>query len=155
MKRFAQNFILIIAAATVFFTGAGVTIINYCCNSCSEQTLFMTEQHTCCSLEHQKAEQKGDCCSMHKDVSHNESCEDTSFTQDISCTTSRLSIDIDASSFRPIVSVPFVWISDVSPTIPLSILTDNSLYTQDNSIFESPPDIPPREYLSLIRVLII
>lgn len=156
MKRFAQNFILIIAAVTVFFTGAGVTIINYCCNSCSEQTLFMTEQHTCCSLEHQKTEQESDCCSMHKDVSHDESCEsDTSFTQDVSCTTSRLSIDIDASSFRPIVTVPFVWISGVSPTIPLSILTDNSVYIEGDSIFESPPDIPPREYLSLIRVLII
>jgi hypothetical protein len=155
MKKFVQRFILLIAAATVFFTGAGVTIINYCCTSCSGQTLIMTEKHVCCVQGQHEAKSSTACCSAQKETIHNDSCENAAFSQDMHCTASRLSMDIDASSFRPHISVPFVWISDALPDIPVSTSFDTVTYADGYTAFGSPPGIPPREYLSLIRILII
>jgi hypothetical protein len=148
MKKFGQTLILLIAAATVFFTGAGVTIMNYCCTTCSGQTLFMTEQHVCCAQARQVEDVSG-CCSVKATAHHN------TFKSDTHCTASRLSIDIDASSFRPQVATPFIWISDASLAVTLSIFPEKVEYTDEYAQFESPPGIPPRDYLSLIRVLII
>lgn len=155
MKKFVQRFILLIAAATIFFTGAGVTIINYCCTDCSGQTLIMTEKHTCCAEGQHEVEPVKSCCSDPEENTNNDSCTNSTFSQDMHCTASRLSIDIDASSFRPHLSAPFVWISETLSYISLSISSDNTIYTDDYISFKSPPDIPPREYLSLIRILII
>jgi len=155
MKKFVQRFILLIAAATVFFTGAGVTIINYCCNSCSGQTLIMTEKHVCCSQGQHDVEPVKSCCSTSEEKIYDEACERSVFSQDTHCTASRVSMDIDASSFRPQVSAPFVWISEVLSDISLCISSDKIIYTDDYLSFKSPPDIPPREYLSLISILII
>jgi len=153
MKKFAQISLLLIVAVTVFLTGAGVTIVNYCCTSCSGQTLFMTGIHTCCDKINY-AEENQSCCSHHETI-----CDDTNngfeYGKDTHCTASRLSIDIDASSFRPQVSIPFVWISDASFTLPAILLPDDAECTNDYIHFKTPPDISPREYLSFIRVLII
>jgi len=152
MKKFGQTLILLIAAATVFFTGAGVTIMNYCCTTCSGQTLFMTEQHICCAQASQTEEVSG-CCSV-KDTAHHDTCE-ASFKSEAHCSASRLSIDIDASSFRPQVAIPFVWVSAASLAVTSNVLPEKVEYTDEYAQFESPPEIPPRDYLSLIRVLII
>jgi hypothetical protein len=155
MKKFVQKFILLIAAATVFFTGAGVTIINYCCTSCSGQTLIMTEKHVCCAQEQHIAEPATNCCPVQTETAQNDPCGNSVFSQDMHCTASRLSMDIDASSFRPLISVPFVWISGILPYIPVSASSDNATCADGYTTFEPPPDIPPREYLSLISILII
>lgn len=152
MKKSAQRVILLIAAVAMFFTGAGVTIVNYCCTSCSGQTLFMTEQHICCAEEHHETEDES-CCSTKE--TPRDTCKSDAYTVDNHCTATRLSIDIDASSFKPHVAIPFVWISDATFAIAASILSARTERADDYSSFKSPPDIPPREYLSLIRVLII
>jgi len=155
MKRFAQNIILVIAAATVFLTGAGVTIINYCCTSCSGQTLIMAQQHTCCATSHeQNTDVTASCCATTGSEGH-DLCETTAYSGETHCQASRLSIDIDAASFRPHVAIPFVWISDNSLTLASALLPETAEFADHYSLFKSPPDIPPREYLSLIRVLII
>lgn len=155
MKKFGQSIIILIIAVTVFLTGAGVTIIDYCCSSCGGQTLFMTEQHICCIEDHAVVESESmTCCSIGK-LSKDDACENMSFTKDSHCTASRVSADIDVSSFRPHVVIPFVWVSAAFYASPTNALFQK-LYNIDDFIdFKSPPDIPPREYLSLIRVLII
>lgn len=156
MRKFAQNIILVIAAATIFLTGAGVTIINYCCTSCSGQTLIMAQQHACCVMDHeQHTNTATSCCATTGSDSH-DACETSTLSGETHCQASRLSIDIDAASFRPHVATPFIWISDNSLTLTSALLPDNTAEFADHySLFKSPPDIPPREYLSLIRVLII
>lgn len=155
MKKFGQTIIILIVAATVFFTGAGVTVIDYCCSSCGGQTLLMTEQHICCSEEHSMSDiETMDCCSIQK-TSKGDACGNSSFEKDSHCTASRVSIDTDASSYRPHVVIPCVWLSETF-YVPLeSALLQNANSIDGFTGFKSPPDIPPRKYLSLIRVLII
>lgn len=148
-----QRIMLLIVAATVFLTGAGVTIINYCCTSCSGQTLFITTNHICCT-ESQPSHEGGSCCSSEKEVS-NEMCEGLQIADLSHCTASRLSIDIDASSYRPQVSIPFVWISDAATYLQDSFTINNEQINNTFDRSKAPPEIPPRKYLSLIQVLII
>ncbi|MBK5720712.1 hypothetical protein JGH11_07490 [Dysgonomonas sp. Marseille-P4677] len=156
MKKFGQSIIIIIVAATVFLTGAGVTVIDYCCSSCGGQTLFLTQQHICCIEDtHGNDSEVMSCCSMEK-VSKEDTYDNVSYTKDPHCSASRVTVDIDASSFRPHVIIPFVWISDASYHVALT----NTLLQRTDSAngfinSKSPPEILPREYLSLIRVLII
>lgn len=155
MKKLAYRIILLIAAVTVFFTGAGVTFVNYCCSGCTvEQTLVMTKVHSCCSQK-TVAEKKPSCCSSHTQVTDQTDSGECSLSGKGHCKASRLSADIDMSVFRPHVSSPFVWISDALPVLPVNMLSGQVETTDIYTRFESPPDIPPREYLTLIRVLII
>lgn len=149
-----QRIILLIVAVTVFFTGAGVTIINYCCTSCSGQTLFMTEKHQCCSAS-EHSHNGGSCCALPSEEINANACEGMAYANDTHCTTSRLSIDIDASSFRPQISIPFVWVSDAIVPVLDVFVVDSGRAGDLLACFSPPPDITPREYLSFIQVLII
>ncbi|MBB4037098.1 hypothetical protein GGR21_003013 [Dysgonomonas hofstadii] len=151
MKRFAQRILLLVAAATVFITGMGVTIVNCQCIACDKQPIFMSTQQLCCSSTAQ-AEQTKACCASQG------SCHttgQTEYSKDKHCAISRVAIDIDASSFRPHVSTPFVWISDALFVQPISVLPDIVEHDDEYIYYKTPPDTPPREYLSFIRVLII
>lgn len=150
MKRFVRQILLFTVAATIFLTGVGVTIINCQCISCDKESLFMSTQQYCCLPNTQSNTEKA-CCSTGSCHTKN----NVEYSNDGHCSISRLSIDIDPSSFRPHVSNPFVWISEalfipVFNTLPY--VTEN---TDEYTGLKIPPDIPPREYLSLIRVLII
>lgn len=159
MKQLVTKIILVIAAVAVFFTGAGVTFIIYCCSGCdTEQTLVVTKAHTCCSKQ-MVSEEGHSCCASHTHYtpeSNQSEAKGCSTHFDAGhCQTSRLSADIDLSVFRPQVSNPFVWISDAYPVLLSSISPDPTNDDDAYVRFESPPNIPPREYLSLMRVLII
>ncbi len=154
MKKFVQILTMSILAVTVFLTGTGVTVIDFCCDSCGGQTLFITEHHTCCEQASLRHEENVSCCAIaDKDTATD--CDKLAYAQDSHCAPSRVSADIDASSFRPHVSTPVVWITDAFFVMQGSILFQ-TIEAADNFIhFKSPPDIPPRDYLSLIRILII
>lgn len=149
MKQFVRSFFLLAIAVAVFFTGAGVTIMNYCCNMCSEQTIFAME-HRCGAEEHH-GDKADDCCS-----SHEAACADHNDSNDKAdhCSASRLSIDLDASMSRPHVATPFVWLSDAS-LFSVQLLPSDTVEAEYKEHIEMPPTVPPRSYLSLIRVLII
>jgi len=153
MKKFAQKTVLLIAAIAVFMTGAGVTIVNYCCSTYSGQTLLVTQQHVCCGHGHSDKE-TGSCCSHQGHLLHVDEGEDGVST-DPHCSATRLSMDIDASSFRPHLLTPFVWISDAHFIQHPCLLQHDPEHTATTYYTDSSPDIPPREYLTLLTVLII
>ena len=150
MKRFVHSILLLAIAVAVFFTGAGVTVVNYCCTTCSEQTFLMMD-HQCGTQAHH-SEESADCCSSH----NTPVCEahTSGHDSDEHCSASRLSIDLDSSMSRPHVATPFVWISDASLFL-IKLLPEDKVDTAYEEHIEAPPTLPPRSYLSLIRVLII
>jgi len=111
----------------------------------------MSSQQYCFSPKAQEDGVKS-CCSTANSC---HATDQTSYSKNKHCSISRLSIDIDPSSFRPHVSIPFVWISDI-PSVPqLNMIPYRAEDAGENAHLKIPPDIPPREYLSLISVLII
>ena len=112
----------------------------------------MVSQEVCSSTGHSGKSMS--CCSANKEV-HKEYCGAKSETDNGHCSASRLTIDIDGSTFRPHVVVPMMWISDTSLSQQITILSDIVEIADEYTLFKNPPDIPPREYLSMLRVLII
>lgn len=148
MKQFVRSLFLLAIAAAVFFTGAGVTVVSYCCNKCSEQTLFAME-HRCGSDKHH--EDTNSCCSTHA----GDACQKHNNSEGSKhCSASRLSIDLDSSMSRPHVATPFVWLTDASLST-IQLLPSSTIDTGYEEHIEMPPTLLPRSYLSLIRVLII
>lgn len=153
MKETAKKIIILFVAATVFFTGMGVTIMEYCCSWCSEHSDFLSKSHSCCSIHGKENISFFDQCSN--------SSEDPSFIHlpssvdnDPHCKASRLSIDIDAFIFKPILSSIFVWVNEntiLKHNTP-SFSVDNR---QEWGRLGPPILYSPRAYLSFIRILII
>lgn len=141
-------------ALTVSFTGLGVTIMNYCCNSCQGQTLLIYDEICCLQNHHLKENQNHSCCSSTTGLE--KSLADNVIHEDDSCTVHRLSIDLDASSFRPNIQAIYTWVLDSYLIDRLSqFLLKDFAFPDLTSHFKSPPQFLPRIYLSFIRVLII
>ncbi len=153
MNKLMHHIVIIIAAIAVFFTGTGVTVMSYCCTGCITE-VFADKQQSCCLSEEAMPIEESDCCTMHGDMAHNEICANTISSVDEHCTSSRLSIDLDSSMFRPHVASPFVWLSDV-PVFSVNLLPKDIERVDVVQHVDDPPTIPPRSYLSLIRVLVI
>ncbi|WP_163269865.1 hypothetical protein [Dysgonomonas sp. 511] len=148
MEKLIKKSIILVIAAAVFFTGAGITIMHYCCSSMSYRAVTVIQQHTCCA--HTGNNAANSCCDESQ-----KACAHDSDGAHKHCTSTRLSIDIDAASFRPHIALPFVWVLDVLPVFTQLLNCDLDSHIQHQQKENAPPNIPPREYLSIIRVLII
>lgn len=157
MKQLLRRIILFIAAISVFTTGMGVNLVQYCCSNCkSEANIF--QQHSCADIVAENdldVEEESFCCGKKATQSKALSCvQDEIAEKCMKCSVTRLSIDLDSSISKPNVSVQAVWLS----TLPVSVTTllqdkkEDLLQFLTNS---DPPKISPREYLALIRILII
>lgn len=137
-------------SVVVFTTGMGTTIAHFCCDSCLDdffisQTISCKKENTvghssCCTQTHQPVT---DLCNFHGNTDN--SC----------CKIERHSIDLDSFHFKPIVLVPYTWIADALPQIANPSLSDdfNDIVVDHNN--DPPPITKPRNYLSIIQILII
>lgn len=157
MKKAVQITLLLLISVTTFITGTGVTIVSFCCTSCSSQTLFIAQGCSCCTPGQDSSEcgEQSHCSQKQHTEIAEELSENPTISTDLHCRASRLSMDIDASSFKPQVACPIVWISDASFIYTKNELPDQSDLFDQYTHFTPPQDIPPREYLSLISILII
>ncbi|MFV0469868.1 MAG: hypothetical protein ACK5MK_13190 [Dysgonomonas sp.] len=155
------NKILIVSLATlIFFIGAGFTVINYCCNSCVHKADTEETTMTCCGGE--VADDQSETSDCHSgevaEPSHHQAQAQAPCTEahgETYCVSERVFVDLDSYQFRPQVSAPFTWIQNLFGS-EMKILVDN-LFPIDNLFdqYKTVASIPPRTYLSLIRVLII
>lgn len=144
-KKFS-NLLIALLASLIFLVGAGVTVIDLCCTSCintlvsinkdkgmCEDMRMSLDSDSCCGKEsHHSQEKQGDCCTIE-----------------------RISVDLDHSIFKPIISSPFVWCADLMSNLTQTIEPNVDNLGFENDRYRPPIPIPPREYLSLIRILII
>lgn len=150
MKKIVQSVTLCMLALTIFLTGMGVTIVDYCCSSCGGQTLIMVENHKCC--DNNKNHSEKSCCSA-KHENHKIADNVLTIKKISHCEVSRLSIDTDATSFRPHIGTELIWINDID--IPFLLFDTYNINIPVYVDYESPPDIPPKDYLTLHSTLII
>ncbi|MFT3993768.1 MAG: hypothetical protein QM660_05640 [Dysgonomonas sp.] len=157
MKSRIYHIAILITAIAVFFTGTGVTVMNYCCSGCVSEFLSFNTQSCTCSAQHEsETHMGGTCCSVsmeHEDMQHSD-CNENIVATSNHCSSSRLSIDLDASMFRPHVATPFVWLSTLGDNTSY-LLPRIIEYADAEDYVDDPPTMQPRSYLSLIRVLII
>lgn len=156
MKQQLRRIILFIAAISVFTTGMGVNLVQYCCSNCkSEANIF--QQHFCADVADVELalEEETSCCGKGHVGQEASDCDLDKIAEKCSkCSVTRLSIDLDSSISKPNVFVQTVLLTDL-PILTTSLLLDKKEYLLQFLTNPDPPKISPREYLSLIRILII
>lgn len=151
MEMKYRNILVLFLAAIVFFVGAGVTVVDLCCSRCIDQVMSMNIHKDDCLKTEMKA-QVPSCCSQ-SDHSEDASLCVSGHT-DKCCEAKRVSIDINYTVKQANLLHSMVW------TLVPSFISNFLLIADNNEhllVAESrdPIPIPPRNYLSLIRVLII
>ena len=158
-------------AALVFYGGAGINLISFCCNVCrSEGIEAIISENRCISHQHshthsgQLSHHVSDC---HKNVCH--TCTEEHFacnrdeysdshgnqSDGDCCSLTRISFDwtVQHVSKQEISLV----VQDLFFHTPLTVLPQDSHLTDTPTthIPHGPPVIPPRDYLSTLRILLI
>lgn len=152
MNKKVNHIVILFLAAIIFFVGAGVTIVNLCCSKCTDNLLTMSESAGDCMKHSDMMKMSGDCCAE-KAHTENTSCDTHHADKSDCCKKERLSIDLNNTIYKHSLSDAMVWV-----IVALSNNSSLFLSTCDNYV---QPDvveqitIPPRDYLSLIRILII
>lgn len=144
MKRLLRIITLSLALIT-FMTSSGATLFNFCCDGCYGQFTAKNEMN----CEHGDETQHA-CCDKESD---DEDCHMKHTPKDECCYFKRHSIDIDSARLNLQLSVPFIWVSNNPITELYSFVSDT--VEEVYKYFTPPPNLSPRTYLALIRVLII
>lgn len=155
MKVKYRNILVLFLAAIVFFVGAGVTVVDLCCSKCVDEVMSMNMHMDDCMKAEMKTESPACCSQEDHSMDHSENTSlCVSGHTDKCCDAKRVSMDLDRLVHQPNLLHSMVWTS-----VPAFI--SNFLLVSDNNDFfvvgeaRDPIPIPPRNYLSLIRVLII
>lgn len=156
MKQRIRNIFILSIACLVFFVGAGVTIINLCCINCIPMVFSPKEHNAHCLLvsDLKTSEDTHSCCNENSMPKEDKACTDQHDEHECG-TTERISVDINNTVFKPTIANPLVWSVMTLHTDLLSCLVSNTLNYDIGNEGRTPIPIPPREYLSLIRILII
>lgn len=154
MKQPIQKILTLCFAALIFFVGAGFTVVDFCCSGCIEEQFF-TQSHagSCCQSADNQTKNDSHHCAT-DGVKHTEHSKCTNPHEGECCVSERVSFDLDnriskidlnnsfVSTFVHCYCCCFCHTEDITESFP----GYNYLDTEP---------IPPRDYLSLIRVLII
>ncbi len=153
MKKRAYNIVVLFLAVAIFFVGAGVTIVDLCCGRCADSFISMAEPADDCMQSLDTNKVMDDCCATKSPAVENTSCESHHAEKGDCCKKERVSIDLDNTIYKHNLSHALVW-------VVTSLFHNSSLFLATGEKYLQPDvvdqiTIPPRDYLSLIRILII
>lgn len=149
MKQVVTKISLVFLSLIISMTGMGTTIANFCCDDCSSH--FWSKIHTETPAGSEK-EQKYSCCSEKNDE-HADNC--THQEEKECCSLERQSTTLDSYHTKPAVTIPFTWVENIPFILTVDLTNRYELESVFGDIDEPPKITSPREYLSLIRILII
>lgn len=147
-KTFTYLFILVMSAL-IFYGGAGINVISYCCDKCRSAGIEVVSDHKCCEMHKHHHEHH---------AAANPSCEKCiEHTDDMCCGLKRLKHDWNNQNvsdseldIEPVaIDLLYAGTCNIS-TIPLLSAEENLII-----MATGPPLKIPRAYLSLLTTLLI
>lgn len=142
MKQFLKYALLGLLAALIFYGGAGVNRVTYCCQGCLKAGIKAVAMHTCCS-KHQQPQDDG---------------RDSAFqwSQKRACGVERIEFEWNTTSENNLFTLePISWIL-VGESVVNKLL---SIPLADSFVglhgFRPPPILQPRTLLSFLTLLLI
>ncbi|MEN9919608.1 MAG: hypothetical protein RL662_2044 [Bacteroidota bacterium] len=157
MKKQICNLFVLLLASLIFLVGAGVTIFDLCCSNCVSNVFSMNAYEVDCNIVDNAGAKNKSCCSDPTKLAQDHVTELSHCTNEHEgncCEVKRISVDIDSRMQQ----------FDLSNSTTLDFLycyccslsyAAASAYNSSLSIDKKITPIPPRDYLSLIQVLII
>ena len=158
MKKIFTHIFAIFMAVLVFYGGAGVNIISYCCKECRSAGIEALVSDKCCEIHNHSHSQAN-----HKHTSSTSCCnhiahaEESQHSSDDSCNIERIDFDWSSQNtdeleidFSP--NVHDLFSNNLFSNSPahLSLICENGTVMPNG-----PPLACPRDYLSILTVLLI
>lgn len=145
MKNTVSYLFIVFLATLVFYGGAGINLVTYCCGDCRTEGVEVLLDDKCCEIhdhDHSEAVEEKLSASGQMDE---ESC----------CNLERVSFDWNSSTLPSTQLQPAVVDLFSFGTLHASLIP--SLFFSDCLFQETdrPPLVGPRVYLSLLNVLLI
>lgn len=145
MKKSVTYFFVVFLAALIFYGGAGVNLVTYCCGDCRTEGVAVLLEDHCCEIhahDHAAAAQGEGCCHTSSD--------------DSGCGVERVHFDWTAiqQSLQNLQPVVIDLASAVFAHF-LSLVPDPFANISQVVAKEDPPILCPQTYLSLLTTLLI
>ena len=136
MKKVLTYLVMILMTVLVFYGGAGINLISYCCNICRMEGIAAVINDKCCDIHHHdhSKHESTDCCNMER-ISF-DWCSQNSPEQEIDL--SPLTLDLFSGNL--LTNSHFDILTAGDKHLPAS---------------HGPPIALPRDYLSILTVLLI
>lgn len=146
MKNTVTYLFIVFLAALVFYGGAGVNLITYCCGDCRTEGVTALLDNKCCEIhEHQHctdvAKHLSTCCHPGEE----DGCCDVEYVSFDWNVFQGVGFDLQPAA----IDLMSLAVSNLS-LIPVPFVDESGDIEQD-----SPPGIYPDTYLSLLTVLLI
>jgi hypothetical protein len=147
MKKKVTYLCILFLATLIFYGGAGVNLVTYCCGDCRSEGVAVLLDTDCCEVhghEHGHTDD-GQFAGTHTSCGTEETC----------CDMERVNFDWNSISQLAINLQPVVinlLSFGISPLSLLPHLSENELFLTND---DAPPIVCPRIYLSLLTTLLI
>lgn len=146
MKNAVTYLFIVFLATLIFYGGAGVNLITYCCGDCRTEGVAVLLNDNCCEVHEHS------CCDTTKETT---TCAHSGCCEDDNCGLERISFDWSSFSnpiieLQPAVTDLLSFASPFASLVPVPSLEE--YITQDQY---GPPIVCPRIYLNLLTTLLI
>lgn len=148
MKQTATYLFVIILALLVFYGGAGVNLVSYCCNDCETEGVEVLLDDKCCEIhEHSH---------LANAPSIMESADQLSvLMHDNCCDIERVNFDWSRTPVQTLDLQPAVFDLFYNNLFNLSLIPLLALTEKSSVMANGPPVLCPHIYLSLLTTLLI
>lgn len=149
MKNTATYLFIVLLASLIFYGGAGVNLVTYCCGDCRTEGVAVLLNDNCCEVHGHS------CCETNAEAEAETSACPSDCCDDDCCGLERISFEWSSFS-NPIVELqPAVTdlLSFASPLSSLLLAPSIKEYIPQNQ--DGPPIVCPRIYLNLLTTLLI
>lgn len=150
MKQKTRNIFIVFLSAMIFFVGTGVTVVDLCCMDCVSNLVQINKTND--DLCEKMIPETDSCCSHELDFNSEYNFHQTN---DNCCNIERITVDISHNSSKSLVSSLFAWSTNLLNNDNIDSQSIESFSKNLETNYQPPTSIPPRAYLSLIRILII
>lgn len=150
MKKTVTYLFIIFLATLIFYGGAGVNLITYCCGDCRTEGVAVLLDNKCCEVHEHGCCETTAKTTAKAHTNHPGCCEDEDC-----CDLQRISFDWNSFNnlipeLQPAVIDLMSFGSALASLLPVPTLKESIARDQ-----EEPPIIPPRIYLNLLTTLLI
>ena len=157
MKNAVKYLFTFILAALIFYGGAGINLVSYCCGDCRSAGVEVVLNEKCCEIHDHTHQHHKDCSHTHHSTDANHNHFGNSIQEEDCCDLQRLDFEWDSSITRIQQPVPVELDMSVMGLPSLTLLTalvDKNTEAEPDK-YIPPLIVCPRVYLSLLTTLLI
>jgi hypothetical protein len=166
MKKTLSNILVVFLSVLIFYFGSGINVFSFCCDQCLKNVFSVERTSNSCLISHTSHQSDTQGCCANKDNEQKSCCGNENEHEGDSsshssnkeagkcCSSEHISVDWKANNTFYSLFIFHITTIIFDKTAGFDFTqTPTVLYSEyfDNT----PPTLPPRDYLALLEVLLI